>query len=317
MPKTPPLFSIIIPAYNYAHTLTRAVESVLNQQSNDYEMLVVNDGSTDNTEELLAKLKLKHGDTFRFHTQENSGSSSARNYGIDHSCGRFLIFLDADDEMVPGALDALQQHVAAHPDSRMVIGGHYSYGQKGSDTIHKAQPVPVTAQQRLQAYLLDKSLTISNGATAMHREIFQHYRYPEHFRNSEDISMFAYALANFECSALDFPVARIYKHDDSLRHNTQHAESIGTKLVDEVFEPSRMPEALQVLKEPYFAQRNLSLFRTFFLAGNYARALSCYFTAWQMNDCLARKWNYRKKAIQAFVWLLTGKRHHEHSLRKV
>ncbi|MGY0217725.1 glycosyltransferase family 2 protein [Endozoicomonadaceae bacterium StTr2] len=307
-----PLFSIIIPAYNYAHTLPRAVESVLNQPGDDYELLVVNDGSTDDTAGVLEQLQDRFGKKLNYYNKENGGLASTRNFGIDHSCGTYLIFLDADDEMVAGALHKLGTHIEANPETRMVVGGHYSC-EKGQDTKHKAAPVHKDPLLRLQAYLLDKKLSISNGATAMHRDVFSQYRYPEHFRNCEDVSMFAYVLANFSCTALDFPVARIYKHGDSLRHNTQYASSIGTSLIAEVFDPSRIPENLQVLKEPYSAQRNLSLFRTFFLAGNYAKALTCYFAAWQHNDELPRKWNYRKKAIQASFFLLIGKKPRQHA----
>ncbi|WP_461537947.1 glycosyltransferase family 2 protein [Spongorhabdus nitratireducens] len=303
-----PLFSIVIPAYNYARTLPRAVESVLSQSGNDYELVVVNDGSTDNTAEVLAQLQTRFGDKFTYHNKINGGPAATRNCGIDNSCGTYLIFLDADDEMVPGALEAIRKHISQNSDSQMIIGGHYSCDETGKDSEHKVKPIPETPLERLKAYLLEKKLSVSHGSMAVHRDVFKQYRYPEHFRNSEDISMFAYILANFHCTALDFPVARIHKHGDSLRHNTQYAESIGTALISEVFDPSRVPEPLQVLREPYSAQRNLSLFRTFFLAGNYARALSCYFTAWQHSDELPRKWSYRKKAIQASFWLLIGKK---------
>ena len=212
----------------------------------------------------MAQLKTRFGQQFSYTTKENGGLASTRNFGIDNTQGEYLLFLDADDEMVPGALEALKTHIETNPESRMVIGGHYSRAEGSKDSMHHAKPVSDDPLHRLQAYLLDKKLSISNGATAMHREVFQNYRYPEHFRNCEDVSMFSYVLANYKCTALDFPVARIYKHGNSLRHNTQYAEKISTALIAEVFDPSRIPEPLQVLKEAYSAQRNLSTFQNFF-----------------------------------------------------
>ena len=304
-----PLFSIVIPAYNYARTLSRAVDSAMAQTGDDFEVLVVNDGSTDDTSEVLDQLAARYSDHFHYKTKENGGPAATRNVGIENTQGLFLIFLDADDEMIPGALDALRKHINVIPDTQMITGGHFSYSiNNGKESYHAAKQVPVSPLERLRAYLLNKTLSLSNGATVFHRDCFEHYRYPEHFRNCEDVSVFAHALANYRCSSLNEPLARIYKHSDSLRHNTRHADSIGTALIGEVFDPARIPEELQVLREPYSAQRNLSLFRTYFLAGYYARALSCYFAAWQHSDQLPKRWRYRKKAIQAYIRLLTGRK---------
>lgn len=304
---TSPLFSIVIPAYNYAETLPRAVASVMEQAGDDYELLVVNDGSTDSTAEVLKELSQQFGHSFRYHTKENGGLASTRNYGIKHTQGDFLIFLDADDEMIPDALAALREHISQQPETRMIIGSHYAQTKPGKDSFHKAGFLADAAETRLAAYLLDKTLAISNGATAMHRDIFSGYQYPEHFRNSEDIAMFAYTLSNFPCTTIDFPIARIYKHDDSLRNNIHFANAVGTSLIDEVFDERRIPHQLQKLKAPFAAQRNLSLFRTYFLAGHNAKALSCYFAAWQYDRKQPRKWSYQKKAIRAFIALIAGK----------
>lgn len=74
-----PLFSVIIPAYNYAGSLARALESVLGQAGNDYEVLVVDDGSTDNTSAVIERLLDTYPKRFRTITQSNAGVAVARN----------------------------------------------------------------------------------------------------------------------------------------------------------------------------------------------------------------------------------------------
>src|SRR3972149_7654217 len=88
-----PRISVIIPTYNRANFLTEAINSVLSQTYRNFELIVVNDGSQDNTEEILKKYVGK----IKYFYQENNGVSSARNKGIDNSEGEFLCFLVSDD----------------------------------------------------------------------------------------------------------------------------------------------------------------------------------------------------------------------------
>ena len=89
-----PLVSVVIPTYNRAAFVGKAVDSVLNQTFTDYEVIVVDDGSTDDTREQLNK----YGSGIRYIYQENQGVSAARNTGIAASRGEWLAFLDSDDE---------------------------------------------------------------------------------------------------------------------------------------------------------------------------------------------------------------------------
>jgi glycosyltransferase involved in cell wall biosynthesis len=94
------LVTAVIPAYNYAHFLPRAIDSVLAQTYSPVECVVVNDGSTDNTAEVLAR----YGNRIRAITQENRGLSAARNTGINAARGEFVALLDADDFWLPAKI---------------------------------------------------------------------------------------------------------------------------------------------------------------------------------------------------------------------
>ena len=97
-----PKVSVIIPTYNYGQYIARAIDSVLNQTYQDFELIVVDDGSTDNTEEII---RTKQNDKIRYFYQENKGAPSARNKGIEESKGKYTAFLDADDEWFPSKLE--------------------------------------------------------------------------------------------------------------------------------------------------------------------------------------------------------------------
>lgn len=92
-----PKVSVIIPTYNCAKYLPEAVESVLNQTFQDFEIIIVNDGSTDNTKQIIEPYLKKHSDKIKYLYQENMGLAIARNVAIKKSIGEYIAFLDADD----------------------------------------------------------------------------------------------------------------------------------------------------------------------------------------------------------------------------
>lgn len=309
MPTPEKLITVVIPAYNYASVLPRAVASVAVQLHDaDAELLVIDDGSTDDTPDVLAALRAAHGDCFTAIRKENGGLASVRNYAIAHSGGQYLIFLDADDEMLPGALAALSAHISMQPDSRMVIAGHHSVAFDGRRSVHASGPLPTTAEARLCAYLFEKTLSLCNGACAMHREVFTVGLYPEQFRSAEDIPVFAQVLARFPCTTLDAPMAVIHKHPASMRRNLEFARQTGLALVDEVFSAQRMPERFQGLRRRYYAQRCLSLFRVFSGAGCNKEAMAFYRKALKADPGVIVRWTYTRKALRILLGRRGGER---------
>ncbi len=95
-----PRVSVVIPAYNSAAFLREAIQSVLNQTYSDFEVVVVDDGSTDNTESVVRSF----GDRVSYLKQDNRGAGAARNHGIKRSKGKYVAFLDSDDLWLPGKL---------------------------------------------------------------------------------------------------------------------------------------------------------------------------------------------------------------------
>ncbi len=113
----PALVSVVIPCYNQAHFLGEAIESVLAQSYPHLEIVVVDDGSPDNTEEVAARYP-----GVRYVRQENQGLAAARNTGLRHSRGDYLVFLDADDRLLPEAVEAGLEHLHAHPECAFAFG---------------------------------------------------------------------------------------------------------------------------------------------------------------------------------------------------
>ncbi len=99
-----PLFSIIITTYNRASLLPRAINSVLNQSCQNFELIVIDDGSTDNTEEVIKPFKNNRRITY-YKLEENKGIAVARNRGLDLATGDYITFVGSDDELLPEAIE--------------------------------------------------------------------------------------------------------------------------------------------------------------------------------------------------------------------
>ncbi len=124
--KDMPLVSVVITCFNHAKYLGIAIESVLNQTYTHWELVVIDDGSTDAT----AKVTALYPDV-RYIYQQNAGLSAARNTGLKESEGAFIVFLDADDRLLPNALETGLATILRHPECGLTFGAHRFIDQEG------------------------------------------------------------------------------------------------------------------------------------------------------------------------------------------
>ncbi|QIT56556.1 glycosyltransferase family 2 protein [Aquisalimonas sp. 2447] len=126
-----PLISIVTPTFNRAGYLPVAIDSVLAQTFPNLEYLIVDDGSTDNTSDVVNSYD---DERIRYFRQENQGQSVARNVGIENSRGEFVCFLDSDDAWVPEKLQQQLEAFRAHPEAGVVYGDYIFIDAEG-DTL--------------------------------------------------------------------------------------------------------------------------------------------------------------------------------------
>ncbi|MCD8291105.1 MAG: glycosyltransferase [Prevotella sp.] len=115
------LFSIIVPLYNKETTIKRTIDSVLKQTCQDFEIVVVDDGSKDNGASIAQEIDDNRITVIR---QPNGGVSAARNKGIEHAKGQFITFIDADDEYAPEHLETLKHLIENYPDYNVYATSH-------------------------------------------------------------------------------------------------------------------------------------------------------------------------------------------------
>ncbi len=107
--------SIIIPIYNVETTLKRCLDSIISQNIENYEVILVDDGSTDNSASIADNYSLQNDNIICYH-KNNGGLSDARNYGIKHALGEYITFVDSDDTVMPNTYTTLLQQLQQHPE---------------------------------------------------------------------------------------------------------------------------------------------------------------------------------------------------------
>jgi glycosyltransferase involved in cell wall biosynthesis len=137
--KTMPMVSVIVPSYNHAHFLSEAIDSVLAQTYPHHEIIVVDDGSTDRTPEVVSQYS-----GVRFIRQRNRGPAAARNRGIQESRGEYVVFLDADDRLLPQHFEVSLDALRSHPEVGWVCGDFrfIGTGDQPWRHVHYCEPTP-------------------------------------------------------------------------------------------------------------------------------------------------------------------------------
>lgn len=166
--------SVIIPAYNSERTIGRAIESVLNQTRPAGEIIVIDDGSADNTAELVRAF----GSRVTLMQQENAGVSVARNAGIQAAANEWIAFLDADDEWLPNKLQCQTDHLARRTELKWTYANFYCK-ESGDKSLRLAHPASKptgsfsdeTFEDYLQAYANNRYAWTST--LIIHRDVFE------------------------------------------------------------------------------------------------------------------------------------------------
>ncbi len=176
-----PLVSVIIPCYNHGKYLAESIGSVQQQAYPAVEIIVVDDGSTDNTQTAAEKFS-----EVKYIRQPNQGLSAARNTGIRHSKGEFLIFLDADDWLLPNAIHTNLRYLQAHPEAAFVSGAHDKVFVD-TQTV-KEESCEVTHNHYSQ---LLQGNYIGMHATVMYRRcVFREFSYDTTLKSCEDYDLY-------------------------------------------------------------------------------------------------------------------------------
>jgi glycosyltransferase involved in cell wall biosynthesis len=205
-------FSIITPLYNKAPFVTRTLESVFAQTYADWELIIMDDGSTDDSLAVARECVEKNGASGRVHiyTQTNAGVAAARNHAVEHAQGDYLCFLDADDWWKPSFLEQMAQLIQLYPDAGLYATNYVYYK---THKTHIALDIPTGYIQYAQAYLNSAAMPIWTGTVAMPRHVFDEMGgFPVGVCLGEDFLLWAKTAMHYPVVFLNTPLA-YYNND--------------------------------------------------------------------------------------------------------
>ncbi len=204
--------SVIIPTYNRLEKLKRAVDSILEQTYKDFELIIVDDGSTDKTKEYFENF-----DAVKYIYQENKGVSSARNTGIKASEGEWLSFLDSDDEWLPRKLEK-QIEFAENNENIKIIHSNEIWIRNG------VRVNEMNKHKKLGGWIYQNSLPlclISPSAVIIHSSVFNEKGlFDETYPYAEDYDLWLRLTPYYEIGFIEEPLIKKYGGDeDQLSRN--------------------------------------------------------------------------------------------------
>lgn len=275
---TDPLVSVILPAYNREAYIAGAIESVLNQTVSNWELIVVDDGSTDGTLDSVRPYTVRHPGKVKVISQRNSGVAVARNTGIRHSRGTHVAFIDSDDTWHPRKLERQIAVSRRNPHLAFLYTGYQIVDSSGRPQR------TVRPDRRFQGDISRLLWTEENeilGPTLLvsRDKLFAVGLYDEHLRGAENLDL------RLKLARLG-PVAFI---DDTLYYYRKHAESLTADqetmlactraMIESHFEGARTPADLRLRSQvrAACAYREGSLY---FERMEYGKAIRSYARSW-------------------------------------
>lgn len=220
MSSNPQLISVIIPCYNAESTLEKCLNSVLNQDYENFEVIIINDGSTDSTSKIIEDFKIKNTRISAYY-QSNSGVSKARNFGISKSKGDYICFVDSDDWVERNYCSTLFNSLQSKDADISMVEAVYE-DSNGKVVFDKKvfNEFTFTKERALELLLEDKELQSHPWGKLYKKELFQNISFPENLQAFEDYyTIFKVFNNTIKVARSNDKLYHYIQFDNSLSHN--------------------------------------------------------------------------------------------------
>lgn len=218
--ERPVLVSVIIPTYNRRNYIRESLDSVLAQDFYDFEVIVVDDGSTDGTEEEVRPYQ----DRICYTRQENKGAGAARNVGIRKARGQYIAFMDSDDLSRPHHLKCLSSFLDRNPECAMVVGngGYLEGNYRNRSTIISAKRVKRLEQRGVTVKELFDGRVVRLQGTMTRKTVFEEIGLlDEWFRLSYDLDIALRIIKDHQIGFINEEVYLWRQHGDNISSNDE------------------------------------------------------------------------------------------------
>lgn len=277
-----PLVSVVIPTYNRADLITKTIDSVLSQTFTDYEIIVVDDGSQDETQEILSKYK----NDLRVIIQENQGEGEARNTGIRAAKGDYLAFLDSDDLWFPNKLADQMETFAKSPKTLWCYSDAFFFDSLSGKILFLYSSIAEPHQGFIPRQLLLCDF-IASPTVVIHRSLLDEVGF---FRNAliaADWDMWLRIAAKFPIIRVPEPLAGYRLHANMISNRDPmilYNNYLAT--IDRAI--AYAPEIYGALQDQAIAQTSIRIGRTFANIGQVGKARMMFLKAIKLDP---QGWN--------------------------
>lgn len=240
----PPAVSVVIATFNRANFLAETIDSVLGQKFQDFELIVVDDGSTDDTANVLAT----YGSRIRYFRKSNRGPSAARNLGVQQALAPWIAIQDSDDLSAPIHLELLYGYVRNHPDCAMVFanGSYISGVEHNRETIiPQKKSVRLAADGVQLVDLFDKSVVRLQAALISKRCYDEVGGHDESLRISMDLDLSFRLFSKYPVAYLDAVVFSYRKHSGNISGDQELRLLENIRVIEKLLKEN--PQAKEVL----------------------------------------------------------------------
>jgi glycosyltransferase involved in cell wall biosynthesis len=234
-----PGVSVVIPAYNYARYLPAAIDSILQQDYPAYEIIVVDDGSTDNTADVVAR----YGEKVRYIYQKNAGLPAARNTGIKAARHDFVSFLDADDLWLPTFLSNAMTIFVKLPQEYAIVACHYGFIDLNGQRIVVKSMVP-TEPREISCRDAILQTRFGTSAVVARKSAFDEAGlFDETLRSSEDRDMWNRITARRRVLLTGERLVMLRRHSGNMSKNADRMRENGRRVIQKAYDGQLVPQS--------------------------------------------------------------------------
>lgn len=232
MAEKTPLVSVILPSFNRADLILDSIQSLLDQSNSNFELIVIDDGSEDNTRDLLAPFA-KQG-LLKYAYQENAGLPAARNHGIRLAKGELITFLDSDDLYLPQKLEKQVLFLNEHPDASLVHCWFSKFSEQVDDL--GLRNTSWFSGEIYPQILLQWSVLMAVPCVMLRREVFDKVgRFNESLRWAEDLDLWRRVARHYAFHVIPESLVRIRVHPASMSSDKSQGARHFSIMLQEAF----------------------------------------------------------------------------------
>jgi glycosyltransferase involved in cell wall biosynthesis len=287
-----PKVSVCIPTYNRKDYLIETLESVFAQSYRDFEIVIVDDGSTDGTGEIIEKIAFPVD--VRYHWQQNAGDAAARNSLIGLARGEYISFIDSDDMLMPDALERMVLAIESEPEDLIVYGAYIGIDENGTVTKKDKRKL---YSGKVTEYLFQDIFIHSCGSLFPRKALDDHGGFDTSLKVCSDYSLWLKLSLKYKFRSLKSPTFKRRRHSSNLSISSYLNRLAELKVLERFYYEqggdkvvSAKTASKRLSKEEY------RVAKAAFLEGNYNLATNYY----------AKSFRTKPNIKSLIHWLISG-----------